>query len=174
MTVVLPADLVFRTWRSSDVEALVKYANNKSIWMNLRDSFPHPYTEADAEDWIGMNHVLVGPPVNFAIEVGGEAIGGVGLELLDDVLEDTANVGCWVAQPFWGRGIATAALEFITDYAFTNLPLERLQVGVFGWNQAAGRVLEKAGYLFEGCLRRAIVKDGRVGDLRFFGRIRST
>jgi ribosomal-protein-alanine N-acetyltransferase len=166
------SELVFRTWRSRDVESLVHYANNKNIWMNLKDRFPHPYTASDAEDWIGMNHVLVGPPVNFAIELQGEAIGGVGLELLEDVLEQTANVGYWLAEPFWGRGIATAALEFITGYAFETFPLNRLQAGVFDWNPASARVLEKVGYVAEGRLRRAVVKDGRTGDLLLFGRTR--
>jgi ribosomal-protein-alanine N-acetyltransferase len=165
-------ELVFRTWRSTDVESLVKYANNKNVWMNLKDRFPHPYTADDAEDWIGMNHVLVGPPVNFAIELKGEAIGGVGLELLEDVLEQTANIGYWLGEPFWGRGIATAAVQFATDYGFETFPLNRLQAGVFDWNPASARVLEKAGYQPEGRLRRAIVKDGRIGDLLLFGRVR--
>jgi ribosomal-protein-alanine N-acetyltransferase len=142
--------------------------------MNLQDRFPHPYTTSDAEDWVGMNHVLVGPPVNFAIALEEEAIGGVGIELLDDVHHRTANIGYWLAEPFWGRGIATAALNFMTDYAFETFPIDRLQAGVFGWNPASARVLEKAGYVQEGRLRMAVVKEDRVGDLLLFGRLRST
>jgi RimJ/RimL family protein N-acetyltransferase len=119
-----------------------------------------------------MNHLLIGPPVNFALEVGGTAVGGIGIDLLDDVFERTAGVGYWVAQPFWGRGIATAALEFITHYAFSSLPVDRLQAGVFEWNPASARVLEKAGFVQEGRLRRAVIKDGRVGDLLLYGRLR--
>jgi RimJ/RimL family protein N-acetyltransferase len=169
---VPPPDLVFRTWRSTDVDSLVEHANNRNIWLNLKDRFPHPYTREDAEDWVGMNHLLIGPPVNFALEVGGTAVGGIGIDLLDDVFERTAGVGYWVAQPFWGRGIATAALEFITHYAFSSLPVDRLQAGVFEWNPASARVLEKAGFVQEGRLRRAVIKDGRVGDLLLYGRLR--
>jgi [ribosomal protein S5]-alanine N-acetyltransferase len=168
---VIP-DLLFRTWRAGDVEALVEHANNRNVWLNLKDRFPHPYTRQDGEDWIGMNHFVVGPPFNFAIVVEGRACGAVGLEPLEDVFARTASVGYWVAEPLWGRGIATAAVEFITHYAFTSLPLDRLQAGVFDWNPASARVLEKAGYSPEGRLRRTVLKDGRVGDLLLYGLLR--
>ncbi len=168
-----PADLLFRTWRSSDLDALVAHADNRKVWMNLTDRFPHPYTREDGEAWIGMNHLLIGPAVNFAIVVGGEAIGGVGLELLDDVFEHSASVGYWLGERFWGQGIATAAVDFITHYAFSTLPLDRLQASVFEWNPASVRVLEKTGFQPEGRLRGAVVKDGRRGDLLLFGRLRS-
>jgi RimJ/RimL family protein N-acetyltransferase len=169
---VPPPDLVFRTWRARDVDSLVEHANNRQIWLNLKDRFPHPYTRQDAEAWIGMNHLLLGPPVNFAIVVDGKAAGGVGVELLEDVLARTASVGYWVAESLWGRGIATAAVEFITSYAFSGLPVDRLQAGVFDWNPASARVLEKAGFQQEGRLRRAVVKEGRVGDLLLYGKLR--
>jgi ribosomal-protein-alanine N-acetyltransferase len=170
---VATPELVFRTWRSGDVDALVEHASNRNVWLNLKDRFPHPYTAEDAETWIGMNHLLVGPPVNFAIVVEGKAAGGIGLDLMDDVLERTASVGYWVAEPLWGRGIATAAVEFIADYAFSELPLDRLQASVFDWNAASARVLEKCGFALEGRLRRAVVKEDRVGDLLIFGRLRA-
>jgi ribosomal-protein-alanine N-acetyltransferase len=166
-----PTDLTFRTWRTRDVDALVERANNRNVWLNLKDRFPHPYTRADAESWIGMNHLVLGPPVNFAIDSGGEAIGGVGLEPLDDVFHRTANIGYWVAEPFWGRGIATAAVEFISDYALRNFPVHRLQAAVFDWNPASARVLEKAGFALEGRQRRNVSKDGRIGDLLLYARL---
>jgi RimJ/RimL family protein N-acetyltransferase len=166
--------VTFRTWRTGDVDALVRHANNRNVWRNLKDRFPHPYTRAHAEDWIGMNHMLLGPPVNFAIaiDVDDEAVGGVGVELLEDVQQRTANVGYWVAEPFWGRGIATRAVEFIVDYAFRTFPLDRLQASVFGWNPASARVLEKCGFALEGRLRRTVVKDDQVTDLLVYGRLR--
>ena len=164
-------DLTFRTWRTRDVEALVERANNRNIWVNLKDRFPHPYTRADAESWIGMNHLVLGPPVNFAIDSGGEAIGGVGVEPLDDVFHRTANIGYWVAEPFWGRGIATAAVEFISEYALRTFPIHRLQAAVFDWNPASARVLEKTGYTLEGRQRRNVSKGGRVGDLLLYARL---
>jgi ribosomal-protein-alanine N-acetyltransferase len=169
---VAPSELVFRTWRARDVDALVEYANNRNVWINLKDRFPFPYTREDAEAWVGMNHLLIGPPVNFAIDVGGKACGGVGLDLLEDVLQRTASVGYWVAEPLWNQGIATRAVEFICNYAFSALPVDRLQAGVFDWNPASARVLEKSGFVQEGRLRRAVVKEGRVGDLLLYGRLR--
>lgn len=166
-----PSDLTFRTWRTRDVDALVERANNRNVWMNLKDRFPHPYTRADAESWIGMNHLVLGPPVNFAIDSGGEAIGGVGVEPLDDVFHRTANIGYWVAEPFWGRGIATAAVEFISEYALRTFPIHRLQAAVFDWNPASARVLEKAGYILEGRQRRNVSKGDRVGDLLLYARL---
>lgn len=165
--------VTFRTWRSTDVESLVRHANNPNVWMNLRDRFPHPYTASDAEDWIGMNHMLMGPPTNFAIVVGEEAVGGVGFEILDDVYQRTAEVGYWVGESFWDRGLATRAVAFITEYAFAIFPeLERLQAGVFDWNLASARVLEKAGYRCEGRLARAVTKNERTGDLLIYARLR--
>jgi ribosomal-protein-alanine N-acetyltransferase len=168
-----PDDLTFRTWRTRDVEALVEHANNRNVWLNLKDRFPHPYTREDAESWIGMNHLVLGPPVNFAIDVGGQAIGGVGVEPLEDVFHRSANLGYWVAEPFWGRGIATAAVQFICEYAWRTFPVDRLQAAVFEWNPASVRVLEKAGFTAEGRQRRAVSKDGRVGDLLLFARLAS-
>jgi RimJ/RimL family protein N-acetyltransferase len=159
-----PADLTFRTWRTRDVDALVERANNRKVWVNLKDRFPHPYTRADAESWIGMNHLVLGPPVNFAIDLGGDAIGGVGLEPLEDVFHRTATIGYWVAEPFWGRGIATAAVEFISEYALRTFPIQRLQAAVFDWNPASARVLEKAGLTLEARLRKQVIKDGEVMD----------
>jgi ribosomal-protein-alanine N-acetyltransferase len=169
---VAPPDLLFRTWRARDLDALVEYANNRKVWMNLKDRFPFPYTENDAEEWIGMNHLLIGPPVNFAIVVGGKASGGVGLDLLEDIHQRTASIGYWVAEPLWNQGIATEAVGFICSYAFSALPVDRLQAGVFEWNPASARVLEKSGFVQEGRLRRAVVKDGQVGDLLLYGLLR--
>ena len=168
-----PADLTFRTWRSRDVDALVARANNPKIWLNLKDRFPQPYTRADAESWIGMNHLVLGPPVNFAIDVGGEAVGGVGVEPLEDVFHRSANIGYWVGEPYWGRGIATASVEFICDYALRTFAIDRLQASVFDWNPASAHVLEKCGFLLEGRQRRAVVKGERVGDLLLYGRLRA-
>lgn len=166
-----PAGLTFRTWRTRDVDALLEHANNWKIWINLKDRFPHPYTREDAESWIGMNHLVLGPPLHFAIDLDGTAVGAVGMEMLDDVNHRTAIIGYWVGEPFWGRGIATAAVTFISDYACRTFPVERLQASVFDWNLASARVLDKAGYQLEARLRRAVVKDGRVGDLLIYARL---
>jgi [ribosomal protein S5]-alanine N-acetyltransferase len=167
-----PPGLVFRTWRARDVDALCRYANNRNVWINLLDRFPHPYTRKDAERWITLNHATLSAPINFAIELEGEAVGGVGLDRRSDVRSGTADIGYWVAEPFWGRGIGSAAARFIAGYAFATFPLVRLQACVFDSNPASGRVLEKAGFQFEARLRRAFTKEGRTGDLLVYARVR--
>jgi [ribosomal protein S5]-alanine N-acetyltransferase len=156
--------LVMRPWRASDLEALVRYANNRKIWLNVRDRFPHPYTAADAHGWVARCADDEVAPHNFAIEFQGGAIGGIGMEFFDDVHRLTAEIGYWLGEPFWARGFATRALKAVTQYAFATFDLRRIQATVYEWNPASARVLEKAGYTLEGRLRNYIVKDGRVGD----------
>jgi RimJ/RimL family protein N-acetyltransferase len=167
-----PPGLVFRTWRASDVGALCRHANNRRVWLNLKDRFPHPYTPDDAERWIDLNHATLSAPLNFAIELEGEAIGGVGVARREDVFHRTGEIGYWVAEPFWGKGIATAAAHFITEYAFATFKVVRLQAGVFDWNPASARVLEKCGYVQEARLRQAVTKEERTGDLLMYARLR--
>lgn len=164
--------IILRAWRRSDISSLVRYANNRKIWINLRDIFPHPYTQAEAEKWIAICESNQGATTNFAIELQGEAIGGIGCRLLDDVHCKTAEIGYWLGEPFWGRGIATVALKQTTEYAFQMFSLERLQALVFEWNPASAHVLEKAGYMLEGRLRRSIFKGGRLADSLLYARIR--
>jgi ribosomal-protein-alanine N-acetyltransferase len=164
--------IILRPWRRSDISSLVRYANNRKIWLNLRDVFPHPYTHAEAEKWVAICGSNQGPATHFAIELQGEAIGGIGCRLLDDVNCKTAEVGYWIGEPFWGGGIATAALKQTTNYAFEIFSVERLQASVFEWNPASARVLEKAGYVLEGRLRRSIFKDGRLADSLLYALIR--
>lgn len=165
-------NLVLRPWTREDIDSLVRYANNRNVWINLRNVFPNPYTHADAEKWIEHCESEAIKPANFAIELSGEAIGGVGVRLLDDVHRLTAEIGYWIAEPFWGKGIATEALKRTTRYAFAEFGLERLQATVFEWNPASARVLEKAGYVVEGRMRRFIIKDGRIGDALLYAMLR--
>jgi RimJ/RimL family protein N-acetyltransferase len=164
--------IILRPWRRSDIPSIVRYGNNRRIWLNLRNIFPHPYTPADAERWLAICEASEGPTTNFAIELGGEAIGGIAYRLLDDVNCKTAVIGYWLGEPFWGRGIATTALKQATDHAFSNFALERIEATVFEWNPASARVLEKAGYVLEGRLRHSIFKDGRLADSLLYARIR--
>ena len=160
-----------RPWRTGDEASLARYANNRNVSGNLKDRFPFPYTSADATEWIA--HVAgQAPTCNFAIVVDGEAVGGTGIEVGDDVFRRSAEVGYWLAEPFWGRGIATEVLRALTEYAFATFDLIRLEAGVFSWNPASARVLEKAGYMLEGRMHRAVVKNGRVGDRLIYGLLR--
>lgn len=154
---------VIRSWQQGDVQVLPYHANNKAIWLNLRDRFPHPYTPADAQQWID-SVAGVYPETNFAITVGGEAVGGIGLVLHDDIERCSAEVGYWIGQTYWGRGIVTEALKAFTQYAFSAFDLTRLYAVPFLRNTASINVLEKAGYQREGIMRRSAIKDGQVVD----------
>src|SRR5262245_48849570 len=127
---------VIRDWSPSDKGSLVRVANNRSVWRNLTHRFPHPYTEADADFWFA----LVGQtpiPTHWAIEVGGEAVGSVGFDLGDGVHAKSAHFGYWLGQPYWGRGIMTAAVRGAADYAFGHFDVMRLEAPVFEWNPAS-------------------------------------
>ena len=151
--------------------ALVKYADNRNIWINLRDRFPNPYREEDAKVWL---EGATGPQsqLAYAIASDEEAIGGIGLELQQDVHRRSAEIGYWLGEPFWGQGIATKALRALTEYAFANLDLIRLYGSVFEWNPASARVLEKAGYTYEGRLRKSVTKDGKTIDQLLYAIVR--
>jgi RimJ/RimL family protein N-acetyltransferase len=161
-----------RPWRRGDEPALVKYANNPRVAANLRDRFPHPYTPADARDWIERAGRQQQPIANFAIASAREAIGGIGIIPGEDVARRSAEIGYWLGEPFWGRGIATQAVEAMTAYAFSSFDLLRLGAWVFDGNAPSVRVLEKAGYVYEGRLRQAAVKNGKVLDLLLYARVR--
>lgn len=164
-------DCKIRSFNSKDVAALVKYANNFNVWINLRDGFPHPYTKKDARAWIkftGGGH----ESTNFAIASAEEVIGGIGFSLQPDVHRVSAEIGYWLGEPFWGKGIATRALKAMTDYAFATYDLTRIYAGIFEWNDASGRVLEKAGYKLEARLRKSIIKNGKVIDQLLYAVLR--
>ncbi len=151
-----------RPWQLSDKPALVKHANNPRIWRNLRDAFPHPYTDADAEAFIaGANS---GPDWAYAIEVNGEAAGAIGIHPRQDVERYSAEMGYWLGEAFWGRGLATAAVQTLSQYVLRNTEIFRIYAYVYAWNPASMRVLEKAGFEREAVLRRSVLKDGVVLD----------
>jgi ribosomal-protein-alanine N-acetyltransferase len=160
-----------RPWRRGDETDLARQANSRKVWMNLRDTFPHPYTSADAEQWIGFA-LAERPQTHFAITMCDAVAGGIGFALQSDVHRRSAEVGFWLGEEYWGRGIATAALEAVTTFALGSFDLCRLYAFVYEWNAASMRVLEKAGYGREACLRRAVVKDGRTIDQYVYALVR--
>ncbi len=165
-------DCRLRPFSVADREGLAEVANDRRIWRNLTDRFPHPYTLQDADEWIRLCAREGEPPRSLAIDLDGRLVGGIGLELLGGQKAQVANIGYWVAPQWWNRGIATEALRAMTRYAFETFALRRLQATVFGWNPASSRVLEKCGYRFEGRLRRAIVKAGEITDELCYGLLR--
>ncbi len=150
---------------------LVKYADNRNIWLNLKDSFPNPYHEEDAREWIERANAPQ-PNLAYAIASNEEAVGAIGLRLQQDVYRRSADIGYWLGEPFWGQGIATKAVRALTEYAFANLDLIRLYGAVFEWNPASARVLEKAGYTYEGRLRKSVTKDGKTIDQLLYAIVR--
>ena len=152
-----------RSWRTLDAQPISRYANNRKIWLNLRDAFPHPYTLKDAREYIRAVRQRT-PETSFAITVNDEAIGSVGFVLREDVERVSAEIGYWLAEPFWGRGIATEALSAVTAHAVETHQLTRVFAVPFAWNAASCRVLEKAGYVLETRLRRSAIKNGTMTD----------
>ncbi|WP_435006597.1 GNAT family N-acetyltransferase [Tundrisphaera lichenicola] len=170
----LDLDLGFcriRPLKFADAASIAREANDFEIWINLRDRFPHPYRLEDALAWLGL---VVGcsPATDFAIEVEAQAIGVVGITPGVDVFRRSAEIGYWLGRGFRGRGITTAAVREVTRYAFDRFDLIRLQAGVFAWNPASARVLEKCGYALEGRLRSSVIKNGRITDQLLYASIR--
>jgi RimJ/RimL family protein N-acetyltransferase len=153
---------VLRPWSEGDEVSLVRHANNYEVWRRLRDRFPHPYTQADAEQWIAF--ATQETQTHFAIEVQGEATGGIGLELGSDINRRSAEIGYWLGEDFWGKGITTAAVRALTSYGFEAFNLTRIFAVPFANSAASIRVLEKCGYIWEGPVRRGAVKEGVVID----------
>jgi len=160
-----------RSWWAGDAPALSTHADNRKIWLNVRDRFPHPYTLADAEAWLARVAAAT-PETQFAIELDGEAGGGIGLFLQQDVERYSAEIGYWLGEAYWGRGLMTAVVRRFTEYAFDTFDLCRIYANVFEWNPASCRVLEKAGYVLEGRHHRAAVKDGCVLDNLVYASVR--
>lgn len=160
-------DYVVRSYDSGDVAALMRYADNADIARQLLDHFPHPYTEEAAHEWL-QSAKKQDPEVSFAIATSDELIGGIGLLLRDDVFRRTAEVGYWLGEPFWGRGVATRALRIFTRWAFREHGFARLEARVFEFNPASRRVLEKAEFTLEGRMRHSVTKNGQLMDLYLY------
>ena len=161
------AACTLRPFRPSDAPGVARHANSRQVWLNLRDAFPHPYAVADAEWYIG-HAARQSPVTTFAVDVGGEAVGSVSLELGSDVARYSAEIGYWLGEAHWGRGVMSAAVSAVTAYAFRELGLVRVFAVPFARNAASARVLERAGYLREGTMRRSAVKDGEVLDQHLY------
>lgn len=152
-----------RPWALADLDALVMHANNRQVSMHLRDRFPFPYEREHARKFLEWITHQAAPTV-WAMEVDGEAAGGIGIEMHNDVERVSAEIGYWLGQAAWGRGIVTEALQAVTVEVFRQHDLTRLYALPFADNRASVRVLEKAGYALEGHLRRSTIKDGTIRD----------
>jgi RimJ/RimL family protein N-acetyltransferase len=161
---------VVRDWRESDRDALQRHADNRRVWRNLKDRFPHPYTIADAEAWLALARESP-ERTSWAIEVDGAAAGGIALERGSDVHTRSAHIGYWLGESCWGRGIATDAVRAVAALALGRLGYVRLEAPVFAWNPASMRVLEKCGFIREGVMRKSVFKDGEIIDSVLYARV---
>ena len=173
MSIHLPTslpDCVLRPWRMADKADLVREANSRQVWRNMTHTFPHPYTEDDADDWLAIA-ADPGASIQLAIDVGGRAVGGIGVIAGRGIFSATAQFGYWVGQVHWGRGIATAAATALASRLASERLFARLEAQVFEWNPASMRVLEKAGFEREAVLRCGATKDGMVIDTVLYARV---
>ena len=157
-----------RPWRTEDAPALLRHADNPNVAKNLRDRFPSPYTPEDAEAWLSIV-TMSDPLLDFAIVFDDEPVGGIGLALGSDIERVSAEVGYWVGEEYWGRGLATEALCAFVPWAMPRFGLTRLYATTFAHHFASRRVLEKAGFSLEAVLRRAAIKREVVLDLALYG-----
>lgn len=157
------AMVTLRRLNLSDKTQMAQLANNKKIWDNVRDQFGHPYTEKNAEEFIQYQAKSDTEKV-FAIDCNGALCGLIGLILQKDVYRKSAEIGYWIGEPFWGKGIVTKAIELICNYAFEELKLIRVYAGVFEYNIASMKVLEKNGFQKEGISKKAVFKNGEFWD----------
>ncbi|MBL7921451.1 MAG: GNAT family N-acetyltransferase [Bacteroidia bacterium] len=156
-------DFSLRPWTIGDLDSLVKYGNNKNIEKFMMNRFPHPYTIEKGKQFIefATSH----KPIHlFAIEINGEACGGIGLHPQDDIHCRNAEIGYWLGEPFWGNGIISKAIVQIVDYGFMNFDITRIFARPFGTNTASQKVLEKAGFKLEGRFENSIYKNGEFID----------
>lgn len=150
--------IVLRHFTNNDIEVLALLANNKNIWDCVRDFLPHPYTTDDARFFI--DHCIAeNPQLTFAIEYQQQLCGCIGLTLQNDIYRYSAELGYWIGEPFWNKGIATHAVKIITAYGFEQLGKNRIYSGIFDFNKASQRVLEKSGFLLEGILKKSVMKN---------------
>lgn len=154
---------VLRPWALADKASLVANANNHRVWRNLADVFPHPYTDADAEFWLSFANTP-SRSIHFAIEYAGEAVGGVGARAGEGIFVRTAQFGYWLGEPYWGRGIMTAAAAAMLEHLKQDARFARLEAPVFEWNPASMRVLDKIGFVREAVKRHSVTKDGQLID----------
>lgn len=157
-----------RELKITDKKKLSELANNKNIWDNVRDYFPHPYTEENAIEFINLCN-KEDPKVTFAIEYDNNLAGVIGLVMQTDIYRLSAEIGYWIGEPFWKKGIATNAVRLMVDYGFNSLQLKRIYTGVFDYNKTSQRILEKNGFKLEGILKKAIIKNNKIIDEYRYG-----
>lgn len=164
---------VIRNWRMEDAGNLAQMLNNKNILNNLRDGLPYPYTKKDAEEYItSMLSSDKTKTFAFAVTVNDKAVGSIGVFRRGNIHSRTAEMGYYIGEPYWGRGIGTSAVRQVCGYVFEHTDIIRIFAEPFAYNTASCRVLEKAGFELEGVLRSNAVKNGKVLDMKMYSLVR--
>ena len=167
MIIAQDSEVILREFEETDIPKIVLYANNKKVSNNLRDAFPNPYTLDDAKRFFDMISKQ-NPKTFFAIEYKGNYAGNIGLSVESDVYKKRAEIGYFIGEPLWNRGIATKAITMMTAFGFATLDIVRIHTGVFGYNIASQKVLEKCGFEKEAVFKKAIYKNGALcNEIRY-------
>ena len=162
-----------RKWKLSDAADLALALSNKKVQDNLRDGLPYPYTEKDGVEYIqAMLSADENKIFAFAITINDKAIGSIGVFRQANIHRCTAELGYYIAENYWGKGIMTEAVKQICEYVFNNSDIVRIYAEPFAYNTASCRVLEKAGFQFEGILKSNAVKNGKIIDMRMYSLIK--
>ena len=162
-----------RPWTLEDAADLAEALNNKNIQNNLRDGLPYPYTESDALDFIqAMLNSDKDATYAFAIVFDGKVVGSIGVFRQNNIHRLTAEMGYYIAEPFWGKGLGTDAIKQVSQYIFKNTDIIRIFAEPFAYNTASCRILEKSGFVFEGTLRSNAIKNGQIIDMKLYSLVK--
>lgn len=163
-----------RRWELSDARDLATALSNKKIQDNLRDGLPYPYTEQDGKEFISaMLAANENDTFAFAITVNGKVIGSIGAFRQGNIHRQTAELGYYIAEEYWGKGIMTEAVKQLCAYVFSNTDIIRIYAEPFAYNIGSCRVLEKAGFQYEGTLRSNALKNGKVLDMKMYSKLKT-
>ena len=157
-------NIVLRPWEERDAERLATIANNKKIYDNLRDGFPNPYSIEDAKQFISNLQQDTKQPKIFAIEYGSIVVGSIGVFSKEDIYRKNAEIGYYLAEEYWGKGIMTKAIKAITEYIFDNFDVIRVYAEPFARNIGSRKALEKAGFRLEAYLKNNVIKNDTIED----------
>lgn len=169
----MAAIISLRSWHTNDTDALARHANNIKIFANLRDGFPHPYNESDAQKFITM--ATETPPEKakiWAIDINGEAAGSIGIHMKEDVYRKNAELGYWLAEKYWGQGIMTYCVKQVMTYAFENYDIRRIYAEIYASNTASRKVLHHAGFRHEATLNKNVYKLDEYLDTSLYAILR--
>lgn len=167
-------EAVIRKWRLEDAENLAELLNNKNIQNNLRDGLPYSYTVKDAEEYItAMLDADKEKTFAFAVTVDDKAVGSIGVFRCDNIHSRTAEMGYYIGELYWGKGLGTDAVKQACEYIFEHTDIIRIFAEPFSYNIASCRILEKAGFQLEGVLRQNAVKNGNVLDMKMYAIIKA-